>query len=435
MCSILTTNRAIENVEDVNFYLKYRGPDHTEIIRDRGWLFIHNLLSITGDFTPQPLTKNNVYLSFNGEIYNFLNEKNYSSDGYFILDQYLEKGEDFIKYLDGEFALTLIDFDKNLLFFSGDLFCTKPLYYALEEKEIGISSYKSSLEKLKFTNIKRVNPNTIYKLDINNWNLSLSSNYNWNLSQTQDTYEIWEQSFLKSLEKRTQFTRADILVPMSSGYDSGAIVCGLQLLQKRFITYSFYGNEDLSIINKRLLNHADKLFKGSISQTEYQWVLQQMNEFVEPFYYGPNPDYKTHNGFDDRGAIGLFYLLNDVKNQKGIKVQLSGQGGDEITGNLQTYGFQTRNPVIWPDKLDSIFPWGNFYYGANWSYLNKEECVAGSLGIETRYPLLDKDVVQSFINLTPKYKNKAYKAPLKAFFEKYNFPFKEEKLGFNLQVL
>lgn len=444
MCSFLVTNKKIHDIENVNYYLKFRGPDHTEVKNINEWTFIHNLLSITGDFTPQPLEKNGIFVIFNGEIYNYNNgEKKYSSDGFFILDQYIEKGKEFIKFLDGEFALVIIDTNINRLYFSGDYFSTKPLYVSTtKEKEVGISSYRSALEKLNFREIHRVAPNLLFDLDLTEWKLSFSSIKQWNLDQTVDSYEPWENAFFSAIQKRTEYNRTPILVPMSSGYDSGSIVCALQEKgYNNYLTYSFVGNEDKSIVNRRVnknigFSKENSFIKDYISDSDKKEIVDQMIRFVEPFYYGYMPTDDDMNGFDDKGAIGLYYLLKEVKNKHGIKVQLSGQGGDEIMGNLQTYGFGGKfNPRSWPKDQNNVFPWANFYYGSNWSYLNKEECIAGSLGIETRYPLLDQNVVQCFLNLTPELKNKFYKAPIRHFFDKYQFPFKEEKLGFNLQIL
>lgn len=444
MCSFLVTNKKINDVDDVNFFLKFRGPDHTEIKNINEWTLIHNLLSITGDFTSQPIEKSGVLLVFNGEIYNFNNGlKQYTSDGFFILDEYLDKGNDFIKSLDGEFSLVLIDFNRNKLFFSGDCFCTKPLYIATnKDKEIGIASYKSPLERLGFDKISRVTPNTLFVLDLHEWTLSHSFINEWDLSQTIDSYELWEQSFFEAIEKRTSYNKTPILVPMSSGYDSGSIVCALQeKLYNNYLTYSFVGNEDKNIVIKRLdkntgFSKDNSIIKDCITNSEQKEILDDIHKNVEPFYYGYLPDSMDMNGFQDKGAIGLYYLLKEVKDKHGIKVQLSGQGGDEIMSNVQTYGFGGKfNPITWPEDQSYVFPWANFYYGSNWSYLNKEECIAGSLGIETRYPLLDKKVVQSYLNLTPQLKNKFYKAPIRHLFDKYKFPYKEEKLGFNLQIL
>lgn len=435
MCSFLVTNKSIEDFDSVNHYLKYRGPDHTSVLKDGDWTLVHNLLSITGQFTPQPLERNGVFLMFNGEIYNYLAQPGYSSEAEYMLSRYEEVGTSFLNELDGEFAIVILDRNKNILHFASDTFCTKPLYFANEGSRIAVSSYASAVSRTGFAKPNRAEPNTVYTFDLTDGVILASPIFTWDLSQTVDSYEPWEESFMAAVAKRTQQTRGTFLVPMSSGYDSGAIVCALQdIADKDFITYSFYGNENPQVIQDRLKTHSKKYIESSITEADKNNVLADFSKYVEPFYYGAHPGHIMYEGFDDRGAIGLYYILKRVKQEHNIRVQLSGQGGDEITGTIPTYGFNTRNPGEWPKDLNGIFPWGNFYYGANWSYLNKEECIAGSLGIETRYPLLDRKVVQSFINLTSEYKNKFYKSPLHAFMSKRKFAFRQEKLGFNLQI-
>ena len=69
MCSILFTNKKIKEFEKTNYFMKFRGPDETKIIEDEsnGFTFIHNLLSITGDFTPQPFIEDGIVFLFNGK--------------------------------------------------------------------------------------------------------------------------------------------------------------------------------------------------------------------------------------------------------------------------------------------------------------------------------------------------------------------------------
>jgi len=227
----------------------------------------------------------------------------------------------------------------------------------------------------------------------------------------------------------------DFLVPVSSGHDSGGIICGLKELNiTDFMTYSFTANEAPGIIEQRVKHIDNKILKDGITVQENININNFKQEFVEPFFYGPTPYSKTHEGFEDKGGTGLLHLLKECREKHGVKVQLSGQGADEVMSNIQTYGFNSPNPYIWPDDLSNVFPWGNFYYGANWSYLNKEECIAGSVGIETRYPFLDREVVQNYINLTPQLKNENYKAPLHFMLSKCNFPFVGAKRGFDLKI-
>jgi hypothetical protein len=66
-------------------------------------------------------------------------------------------------------------------------------------------------------------------------------------------------------------------------------------------------------------------------------------------------------------------------------------------------------------------------------YLTKDEYIIGCLGIEARYPFLDKQLVQEFLWLKPELKNNFYKAPLREYLIQNNFPYKEnEKKGFRV---
>lgn len=437
MCSFLFTDKKIDNLDPINFFIQKRGPDKTTIKSIDKFTFVHNLLSITGEFCEQPLIDNNVYLCFNGEIYNYNDKNNYASDGYYILDCYKEYGENFISQLDGEYALILLDLNKNLLYFSGDIFQTKPIYASIETENIGIASYKSALTALGFKNIKRLIPNNSYTYNLNTKQVSYKKIYEFNLDQHVDSFDLWENAFLSSLSKRIKNTRGAVVVPMSSGHDSGSIVCGLnQLKFENFCVYSITGYEDEKIINDRLaqVNCLKQYTTKYISSEEMNSIIKNINKNVEPFYYGPDHAADVL-GFEDSGARGLYKILSDVKRDLNVKVQLSGQGGDEVTSNIQTYGFGGKwNPRVFPEDLKSVFPWNNFYFGSNSSYLAKEEAIAGSLGIETRYPLLDKNVVQQFLNLTASLKNSMYKAPITHFMQKYNFPYNNHKKGFGILV-
>jgi asparagine synthetase B (glutamine-hydrolysing) len=64
-------------------------------------------------------------------------------------------------------------------------------------------------------------------------------------------------------------------------------------------------------------------------------------------------------------------------------------------------------------------------------YIAKEEYVAGSFGVESRYPFLDLDLVQEYLNLSVDVKNKKYKYVIHEYLLKNNFPFEQnKKIGF-----
>ena len=98
---------------------------------------------------------------------------------------------------------------------------------------------------------------------------------------------------------------------------------------------------------------------------------------------------------------------------------------------------------VFPENLEEIFPkhpndksceWYSFYNYTQKSFLGKEEIISGLYGIEGRYPYLDKNLVQEYLNLGIELKNSNYKAPMKYLFDKLKYPYKEEKIGFNLNL-
>ena len=162
MCSIMCTSKNIKDYDDVNYYLKFRGPDETSVVKDEvnNFTFIFNLLSMTGEYTLQPFHDDGIISLFNGEIYNYKEFGDYKSDGYCINDLYKEYGVDFVKKLDGEFAILLMDFDNDLILMVTDPFKTKPLFYSNADGDFGCSTYRTALDKVNHRDVRKAKPNT-----------------------------------------------------------------------------------------------------------------------------------------------------------------------------------------------------------------------------------------------------------------------------------
>ena len=438
MCGIYFSNDKKEIKINNKFLL--RGPDYFNKYNENNFSLSHSLLSLTGEFTPQPIQKNGVSLIFNGQIYNYDKIK-HLSDGYFILEEYFERGTDFWKKLDGEYAIIILDSIKNRVIFATDVFGTKPLFYSLEDNVISISSLKSTLEINQIRHIVKCKPNTIYSFDFNSNKLQESNNYfKFNLEQYKNSYDGWNEKFLDSIDKRFNNIRHDIVLPLSSGHDSGAIACAFDILNISYFTYSIFNKEHRKVLSKRLLRRflrspANTRFKKNLKSSDMKFKLtKHLEENCDSFYYGNDIDNLSINGMDDPGAIGLSYILKKAKkHNSNIKIVASGQGGDEIYSTNQDYTFDKPNPKVFDDNLSKIFPWQNFFYGAQMSYLSKEESIGGSFGLETRYPFLDTSLVQEYLNLTPELKNSFYKAPITNFLEINNYSYRpgSNKSGFN----
>lgn len=123
--------------------LAHRGPDNDGFYTDDYCGLGHRRLKII-DLSPlgkQPMTNEDgtVWISFNGEIYNYLElrpplvQKGHQirsqSDTEIMLHLYEEEGEEFLKKLNGMFALALWDKRRQRLILARDRFGKKPIYY------------------------------------------------------------------------------------------------------------------------------------------------------------------------------------------------------------------------------------------------------------------------------------------------------------------
>lgn len=506
MCGILATNRGIENLPHIIEFLKFRGPDMTNHVEVNGINFVHTLLSMTGPPTAQPFVSEdkNCVAFFNGEIYNFKDFGDFQSDGECLLPAYEKYGLQAIKQLDGEFAITIIDFKKDILIVSTDVFSMKPLWFGKDGVEWGVSSYKSCLERLGFSNPIQIEGNSTYVFKLSTLEKQQRLDvHTFALNQFKDTYEDWEAAFAQAITKRTQNIKHGIFIGLSSGYDSGAIACELGLQGVEFTAYSIVGSERKDTIEKRIertndprlieLNHDEFMaartylkerceeYTLRIDNGEADWledVIKECGELNEKLEFplrllneelgwyndkswfikceevqdmrnrrdtlesrksklAETIEYRKSGQVltNDNGAIGMSHICARGK-KEGQLIYLSGSGADEI---FSDYGFNGikhfRHSTIgglFPDDLETVFPWKNFFDNTQRAYLMKEEHVSGSHGIEGRYPFLDTKVVQEFLWLKPELKNRYYKSVLHQYMTKHGYPFDHaQKVGFN----
>lgn len=441
MCSFLIFNWIIDNLDYINYFLKFRGPDYTNTYTFNNFYFIHNLLNITGEITYQPFIDkdNQIMVLYNGEIYNYKDFGNYKSDGYCLIDLYKKYGFDFIKKLDGEFALSLFDFKKNIFCISTDVFSTKPLWYSIENNKLGISSYKSGLIRAGLKNNIKLLANTtkIYKISSLKF-LEERRVFEFDFKQYKINYDDWLVAFINSVKKRSNYSK--IFVCVSSGYDSGSICAILNHLKIEYETYTILGQENKNIINKRLEINKKKHTILNISNEEKNNIKNYLNKNCENYEY----EHVKRNIKDDNASIGSAYINNITSNKK-FRVCLTGTGADEICSD---YGFNgvKKTPSScfggkYPSNLADIVSnnpyenviWKSFYNHALKDFVYKEEIIGGLYGIECRYPYLDKYVVQEFLWLTNELKNKEYKSCIDFLLSKFNYPYeKNKKTGFNI---
>ena len=141
--------------------MKSRGPDGSGkwISTDKRVGLAHRRLAIidlsAGGAQPMSSEDGNLVITFNGEIYNYLSlresleSKGYqfrsTSDTEVLLYLYAEKGEDMLRDLRGMFAFVIWDANKKRIFIARDPFGIKPLYYVDDGKNLRVASQVKAL--------------------------------------------------------------------------------------------------------------------------------------------------------------------------------------------------------------------------------------------------------------------------------------------------
>lgn len=435
-----------KNLDYILEKLKYRGPDCTNIVYpDLNTIMVHTLLAING-FQKQPLNDKNRYLMFNGEIYGLSkfngNENDcesfknipdsYKGDSDFLLDFLNNDGLNRLSELDGEYVINYFDMNNNILHIITDQFGTKPFSIALTSEFIIASSYESCIKRTlntinKTAKIIHVIPNNQYIIDLNTFKLkSHREILKWDFIPKYNNFERWNKAFENSVKKRHN-TNKKIFVPLSSGYDSGAIVCALLNLKKEFVAYTFKGMEDPDILKLRadLINNTNNINIKHVYIDTKEDIYNKYSEYVDrienytAYHYDGTPYSDIYSAYS---CFGIYQIFQKARTDKRI-IFLSGHGGDEITSD---YGNKNNSSasILLLDYKDVRSKWPNFdsSYGRN--IIQMFERVSGCFGIESRYPFLDKHVVQEFLWLSDELKNSSFKQCIANYMNINNYPYK-----------
>jgi asparagine synthetase B (glutamine-hydrolysing) len=445
MCGIIITNNNISNLDYINQYCKNRGPDYTNFTTINNIHFVHNLLHITGDYTIQPFNYDNNYVAiFNGEIYNYKElYPQAKSDGDCIIPTYLKYGSECMKQFDGDFCIVIFDFIQRKILISSDTFKTKPLFYNISNGNIIISSYETCCKRINSTvsyNSMQANECLSFSLDT----YSLIEKYEivaFQLNQYKNTYDDWITAFEKAVLKRYPENITPVIC-LSSGMDSGAISCCLKKYNRLFYPITIPKNENETVLMSRRAKHENLMFLD-LSDHYKSFYKDFLTKNCEPCsWYWYNQRAKgslwTVNAFDMGSMLGTSLIVDTIRKQdNNCKVMLSGIGSDEVMATHNFYDYVNWGQMdYFPNDLHDIFPWFNFFKGSQENYIRGQEYIGGCFSFETRYPFLDKEVVQEFLWLTPELKNGSQNMNIKPTLIHYltlnDYPFCIEKKGFNV---
>jgi asparagine synthase (glutamine-hydrolysing) len=149
-------------VAELTELLHHRGPDGSGLESAGHVAFGHRRLSIidiAGGSQPLWSHDKNYLITFNGEIYNYIELKKElefighrfttNSDTEVIVELYRRWGVDAFKKLNGQFAFGLYDVTRRALFLARDLIGEKPLYYSVNNDFLAFASEVKSLVRYK----------------------------------------------------------------------------------------------------------------------------------------------------------------------------------------------------------------------------------------------------------------------------------------------
>lgn len=395
MCTFKITN--YEHNIFIDKFLKLGGPTLSKNLSIDTIQFTHNLLSITGDITPQPIVKGDYLYMLLGEIYNY--NKSFPSDIYSVIENYELYSHEFTNYLDGEFLIIIYDLKNKIINFYTDPWSTKMVWYDCFNTYFYFGTFKLS------NNSKRLLHNSHYSFNITTKELKCITNelHKWDLNQYKVNYDDWTSAFINSVQKR--FHKETVLA-LSGGLDSTAIAACLADLKLNFeacILLLNKNTEDFDSIesiikyikpvckNVTILNRSDFL---NINNLNFNFLSEKKLGYY-PLAY-------------------ICFFMNKINK----KVLFTGQGADEIIDNY-IYKFSSRNKYLnmnkWPKDLSTVFPYDHFYQNRQRKLIDIHQYVSLSYGIETRNPFLDKKLAQEWLWIDYNLKNKDNKGPIKKF--------------------
>lgn len=356
--------------------LRRRGPDNIDYIDIPGGFIGHTRLSLVdlSSAGNQPMmTKNKNIISFNGEIYNFIElrqevkgELKSNTDTEVLLRLIEQNGfVETLKKCRGMFAIAFYSSSTNTLLLARDRMGEKPLYYSHQKESFIFSSDLNAIAKSKLINLRLCDsavaeyfnngfitaPLSIYKnvfklcpgdmlevkfssgkvIDLKNINwFNLSSTFSPKLDQNKISFdEIVAKAKNILCESISLQSNADAKIGsfLSGGVDSSVVTAIMAQTHSNFETFT--------------MGSADKRFNESKIAANFASYLGLKHNVIY---------------FEDINLINQFEILSEAYSEpladssqipssivsmiasKKVKGVLTGDGGDELFGGYYRHG-------------------------------------------------------------------------------------------------
>ena len=348
--------------------LIHRGPDEFGYYFNENVGLGHRRLSIidlSSGQQPMKNIRNDIWIVFNGEIYNFpeLKEEllakgfvfNTNSDTEVIINGYDCYGVNILNKLNGMFVFAIWDEKKKRLFAARDRLGKKPFYYYAGSDQFVFASELKSL--LVVPDIARnINPeaidkyfsfgyipapmtiiDNIYKLRPGHFllweNETVSTHQYWDveykesqLCKTEDDYVDYLDELLAAAVKRRLISDVPLGAFLSGGIDSSTVVGMMARASSNPVKTFTIGFEEQiysEIEDARIVANS-----FSTDHHEYKVKSNAIDILPKLVWHFDEP-------FADSSAVPTFYVSKIAR--ENVTVILSGDGGDELFAGYRSY--------------------------------------------------------------------------------------------------
>jgi asparagine synthase (glutamine-hydrolysing) len=349
--------------------VKHGGPDDEGIYIDGAVALGHRRLSIIdlsiAGHQPMVSVSSDLVISYNGEIYNYLNIKNElqnkgfsfktQTDTEVILAAYQNWGTEAFDRFEGIFAFALYDKRRELFFLVRDHLGVKPLYYFLNEHELLFSSEVRAFKALRsdwkenedwkilflafgsiphpYTTLSQVVqlvPGSYLQLNLKNFEHTLTYYFRFNIGNytvntSQEALSMTKDYTVKGLKKNL-ISDAPLGVFLSGGIDSSLLTLLADQFAKNVRTIS---------VNFKDSRYDESQYQQMVLKKTFN-VKHTAHYVTEQMFWDQLDD--IWNAMDQPSIDGVnSYFVTRCAKQDGIKAVLSGLGADEIFGGYASF--------------------------------------------------------------------------------------------------
>ncbi len=351
--------------------ISHRGPDDRGVlIKGRAGLGSARLSIIDIEGGHQPLSNEDgsIWTAYNGEIYNFprLRERleraghrfSTRTDTEAIVHLYEEEGDDFVRSLNGMFALAVWDEPRQRLILARDHIGVKPLYYAqLDDRLVFGSEIKALLPdsvsreidpvalsdylslnyvpgpRTMFAAIRKLLPGHILTFDAASgrtdvkryWDVPRAATQHPRVRHSRDL-ENGLLDLLREVVRDQMISDVATGAFLSGGLDSSIVVALMSEIANQPVRTFSIGFQQESYNE---LPYA-RIVADRFETEHHELVMEPRADDIVTAMAGCFDE-----PFADSSAVAV-YAVSELASRH-IKVALSGDGGDEIFGGYYTY--------------------------------------------------------------------------------------------------